>query len=38
MTQQDLDVLDTIGTSDYLPGELSDSGGLYIYRLHIIQE
>lgn len=26
MTQNDLDILDTIGTSDYFTGELSDSG------------
>ena len=26
MTQQDLDILDTIGTSDYITGDLSDSG------------
>lgn len=26
MTQQDLDVLDTIGMPDYLSGELSDTG------------
>ena len=26
MTQNDLDVLDTIGTPDYFSGDLSDSG------------
>lgn len=26
MTDHDLDILDTIGTSDYIPGELSDTG------------
>lgn len=28
MTEQDLEVLDTIGTSDYIAGELSDNGAL----------
>ena len=32
MTDYDLDVLDTIGTSDYVVGELSDNG-LYITSL-----
>lgn len=26
MTSQDLQVLDTLGTSDYIKGELSDDG------------
>lgn len=28
MTEYDLDVLDTIGTTDYITGELSDTGAL----------
>lgn len=31
MTQQDLDVLDTIGMPDYLSGELSDTGKCFFF-------